>query len=683
MKRTEQILAFKDDDLSGTPTDEFQSLLQELRTHQIELELQNEELLRTQVELLESRDRYANLYNSAPVGYVTVNSKGMIIEANLTLVEMLDFDKNDLLNNPFSTCIFFDDQDIYYSLRHLILTSRNKEGNEIRLQKKSGAYFWVRIDGDLVLGAEKETDEIQFIIKDISARKQVEEKLASEQEKLNVTLQSIADGVVTTDTQGTIILLNRIAEKLTGWSQDEAIGRFLQDVFNIININNRQPVGSLLDNVLKSGMNADSDSPMVLIAKDGKEQIVAESCAPVRDKKGNIIGFVWVFRDITEKHKMQQELIKTKKLESVGVLAGGIAHDFNNILASILGNIDLAEYFLKPDEEKVHKLLKQAKKASLRAKDLTYQLLTFSKGGEPVKKIASITEVIKETCAFVLQGSNVKCEYHFPADLWPVEIDTGQMSQVIQNLIFNAIHAMPEGGIITIDCENISDAGNLKLPIDKGRYVRISIQDSGVGIPAEQLDKIFDPFYTTKKEGSGLGLAITHSIILQHGGYIAVESKPGKGTTFILYLAASVAQQIDRQLTPEPVKTGGNKGRALIMDDEDMVRELARGMLTHLGYEVVLAKEGREALTIYKESRETGKLFDIVIMDLTIPGGMGGVETTKKLLAFDPLAKVIVASGYSNDPVMSNYKDYGFAGVMIKPYLMIELRDAIHDVLKD
>ncbi len=484
LKRTEQILAFKGDDHPGTPTDEFQSLLQELRTHQIELELQNEELLRTQVELLESRDRYANLYNSAPVSYVTVNSKGMIIEANLTLVEMLNFDKNDLLNNPFSSCIFFDDQDTYYSLRHLIVASRNKQGSEIRLRKKSGAHFWVRIDGDLVGGAEQETDEIQFVIKDISGRKQVEEKLASEQEKLDVTLQSIADGVVTTDTQGTIILFNRVAEKLSGWSQDEVIGRSLQEVFNFININNRQSVGSLLDNVLKSGMNAYSGSPMVLIAKDGKEQIVAESCSPVRDKKGKVVGFVWVFRDITEKHKMQLELIKTKKLESIGVLAGGIAHDFNNILASILGNIDLAQFLIKPDEEKVLQLLKRAKKASLRAKDLTYQLLTFSKGGEPVKTIASIAEVIKESSAFVLQGSNVKCEYHFPVDLWPVEIDTGQMSQVIQNLIFNAIHAMPEGGIIKIDCENIPDAANLKLPIDKDRYVKISIQDCGVGIPA-------------------------------------------------------------------------------------------------------------------------------------------------------------------------------------------------------
>ena len=387
-----------------------------------------------------------------------------------------------------------------------------------------------------------------------------------------------------------------------------------------------------------------------------------------------------VVRDISDRKQVAEELIKIRKLESIGVLAGGIAHDFNNILVSILGNISLAALYITPENEKAKNLLHEAEKASLRAKDLTQQLLTFSKGGEPVKQIASITAVIMDSAGFVLRGSSSKCEYSFSEDLWPVEIDTGQMSQVIQNIIINAGHAMPEGGIIDIRCENFVKDEKQSLPLTAGDYVKISISDKGIGIPANMFDKIFDPYFTTKQDGSGLGLAITHSIIVQHGGHIAVESEQGAGSTFTIYLSASKQQG---QTEPEdtlPLQIKDGK-KVLVMEDEESVREIAKEILAHLGCDVVLAKDGEEAVETYRQLMATGKAVDFVILDLTIPGGMGGKEAIQRLLEIDPQVKAIVASGYSNDPVMANYSDYGFKGVISKPFLISELSEVIHKVL--
>jgi len=386
--------------------------------------------------------------------------------------------------------------------------------------------------------------------------------------------------------------------------------------------------------------------------------------------------------EMEERRKMENELIKVKKLESISVLAGGIAHDFNNILAAIMGNISLAAALLKSENEEVYKLMIDAESASLRAKDLTNQLLTFSKGGDPIKKITSITEVIKGSAEFILRGSNVKCHYDIPTDLWSVEIDTSQMSQVIQNIILNSRHAMPEGGTIEISLANMVKDETHGLPLPSGNYVKITVRDSGVGIPSSLIDKVFDPYFTTKHEGSGLGLAITHSIISKHDGHITVESEQSKGTLFSIYLPASKKKYIPEQKDTKPIKVTA-KGRALIMDDEEVVQHILKTMLTHLGYDVICSSNGSEALDIYQQNLMSGKTIDIVILDLTIPGRMGGKETIPKLLKIDPGAKVLVASGYSNDPIMSNYKDYGFLGAIRKPFTLNELSEVINIVLGD
>lgn len=526
-----------------------------------------------------------------------------------------------------------------------------------------------------------ELEEKNISLEDeIHERQQAENALADEKERLAVTLRSIGDGVITTDIDGNIVLMNKIAEELTGCPQEEAFNKPLTEVFHIINERTRKRCENPVEKVLSSGKNIGLANHTALIARDGTERSIADSGAPIRDKESRMIGVVLVFRDVTQSNKMEEELLKVEKLESVGVLAGGIAHDFNNILAAILGNIDLTllDANLKPASQK---FLTEAKKASVRAKDLTQQLLTFSKGGAPVKEMTSLSDVIRDSAEFVLHGSNVACHYHIPDDLWLVDIDRGQMGQVIQNLVINAKHAMPAGGIITVTCENMLSSGDESILLPrKNNYVRVSISDSGVGIPEDVIDKIFDPYFSTKQKGSGLGLAISHSVVSKHDGNIFVQSKLGEGTTFTIYLPASVQQQ-RKEKRKETIGFGTSKAKIMVMDDEEIVRNVAQAMLTKLGHDVVLAQDGAEALKIYNENRNTDKPIDIVIMDLTIPGGIGGKDAVKNILALDPDAKVIVSSGYSNDPIMANCQEYGFVAAVIKPYHFQELIKVINQVL--
>ncbi len=515
---------------------------------------------------------------------------------------------------------------------------------------------------------------------DISLHKKTEESLAEEKERLAVTLRSIGDGVITTDISGNVILLNKIAENLTGWSTADALGRPLEEVFHIINEQTKAACENPAEKVINSGQIVGLANHTILIAKDGRERSIADSGAPILDAHSSIIGVVLVFRDVSEQIKTEKELLKFRKLESLGVLAGGIAHDFNNILAAIIGNINLAE--LDPNlSPETKELLGAAHKASLRAKGLTQQLLTFSKGGEPVKEVASLESVIKDSATFVIHGDNVACHYEIPEDLWLVDIDKGQMSQVVQNIVINASHAMPEGGIIQITCKNIDplQAKGIALPRDK-KFVEVTITDSGIGMPANVIDRIFDPYFSTKQKGSGLGLAICHSIITKHDGYVSVKSTPGVGSTFTLYIPASTHQE-EKEKREEAIEIYTAKAKVMIMDDEQMVRDVTKAMLIRLGHEAVLAQDGAEALKLYKEHYDSDEPIDIVIMDLTIPGGMGGQDAVRELLAFDPDAKVIVSSGYSNDPIMANYQKHGFCATIVKPYQVNELEMIINKVI--
>jgi len=351
-------------------------------------------------------------------------------------------------------------------------------------------------------------------------------------------------------------------------------------------------------------------------------------------------------------------------------LAGGIAHDFNNILASMMVNITLAKMNINK-ERKVLAKLNDAEKALSRAKDLTRQLLTFSKGGAPIKSVASIQGLLRDTSDFALSGSNVKCNCNISDELWDVDVDEGQISQVIQNLIINAEQAMPDGGNVHIHAENLVIDSQEGFSLNPGRYIRVIISDKGVGIPQEHLDKVFDPFFTTKPRGSGLGLSTAYSIIKNHNGLIRVESRQGGGTTFIIYLPASNASR--KRIEPPVFTLNFGKGNILLMDDEDIILDASGDLLEEMGYEVVKVKDGLDAISAYESALKSTSPFDLVIMDLIVPGGMGGKEALQELLKRDPTARVIASSGYSTDPVMANYQEYGFVGALAKPYKIVEL----------
>ncbi len=383
-------------------------------------------------------------------------------------------------------------------------------------------------------------------------------------------------------------------------------------------------------------------------------------------------------QELTERRRLEGELLKASKLESIGILAGGIAHDFNNFLTAILGSITLAKTYAKPGDQ-TFEILSAAESASIEAKSLTLQLLTFAKGGAPVKKTASIEELIKHTIDFALRGSNVRCELSLADNLWGVEIDEGQMSQVINNVIINAEQSMPEGGIIEVRAENMTSDTEKTLPLKDKRYVKISIKDQGIGISKEHLLKIFDPYFTLKSKGSGLALAISYSVVKNHQGYITAESELGKGTTFHIYLPASSKKITAKRKKAEKPLAG--KGNILLMDDKEMVRKVSGKMLESVGYELTLAKDGAEAIDLYKKAKKAGRPFDAVILDLTVPGGMGGKLAIEKLLEIDPGIKAVVSSGYSNDPIMTEYRKYGFCGVVAKPYKIQELIETLYSII--
>ncbi|MEI7554353.1 PAS domain S-box protein [Candidatus Chlorohelix sp.] len=521
------------------------------------------------------------------------------------------------------------------------------------------------------------------VVIDITERVQADEALADEKERLSVTLRSIGDGVITTDLKGNITLINRVAEELTGWSHTDAIGLPLDTVFSLLNEETRQHRESPVRETLNSGRIIMLENHTLLVARDGVERVIMDSCAPIRDQKSNIIGAVLVFRDVTAQLKLEQEAQKSAKLESLGVFAGGLAHDFNNLLAGITGYLDLSKYYLEnselPHSTELEDFINQAQAATLRARGLTVQLLTFAKGGRPVKTTIALPPIIEEATRFMLHGTSVKPVFELPEDLYTVDADAGQLGQVVHNLVLNAVQAMPHGGILTISAKNLQLAEGTLPGVTAGRYVQVILRDEGGGISSENLSKIFDPYFTTKKSGNGLGLSVCHSIIRQHSGHMEVESVVGKGTTFTIYLPVSNQQselsinQVASVSSYAPTTTTAYM-RILVMDDEHLLRTLVKQYLQRLGHKVEVAEEGEEACQLYRAALETKHPFDVVLLDLTIPGGLGGKQTMVKLLELDPQVQAVVCSGYSNDPIMSDYQQYGFKAVLPKPYHMSDLQ---------
>ncbi len=509
----------------------------------------------------------------------------------------------------------------------------------------------------------------------LAARQQAEEALLESEEKYRLLVGKLPAIVFKGYADWAVDFFDDKIEALTGYGKAEFDARSLK-WSEVIRSEDLQSAKNAFIRALRT--NQSYVREYRIKKKDGGILWIQEKGQIICDKGGKIDYVSGVFFDITERKIFEEDRLVFSKMEALGVLAGGIAHDFNNILTVILGNISLAMLDL-PKEYGGREILTEAEKACFRAQNLARQLLTFATGGAPIKGLVSIEHLIRECVTFACRGSAVCGEFTLPDNLWALEVDIGQINQVFQNLIINAIQAMPTGGTIKIHGENLVIAADSDLPLSAGRYVKISLQDQGSGMPAAYLAKIFDPYFTTKPKGSGLGLATTYSIIKNHHGHIMAESKLNGGTTFNIYLPA-----VEHKFISHPevdMKLFAGEGKVLVMDDEDLVREVVGKMIVYLGYEAHLARNGEEAITIFTEAQRSGQPFDAVILDLTVPGGMGGKETLAKLLELDPQVKAIASSGYSDDPIMADFHKYGFSAIIPKPYRVMEAGKVLHDII--
>ena len=562
-----------------------------------------------------------------------------------------------------------------------VWSGRNESEGEITVRALDGTlrrvfhHWWVpTIDG------QPSFQHTQLALMDLTEIKSTEAALAAERERLAVTLRAMTEGVITTDASGIIQFMNAAGGDLTGWSTSAAIGRPISEVCVLRHERTNALISPPVNAALVTDRPVDLPPQAALMRREGPPRLVQGRCAPIHDLSKRTVGAILVFRDMTDRMRLESELSRASKLESVGTLAGGIAHDFNNILATIVGNLTLALM-----EKEVAAIagawLREAERAALRARDLTQQLLTFAKGGDPVRAAVLLPEVVKEAAQSALHGSSLRCEFDIAPDIRPADADKGQIGQVVQNLVLNAVQAMPKDGAIRIKLRHdvvFEDSG---LPLSPGDYLHLSIADTGPGIPPEHLTRVFEPYFSTKQQANGLGLATVYSIIRKHRGHVTVESVVGQGTTFHLWLPSARVQVEKPGETRSPFPT--LQGRVLFMDDEEHIRKMTEALLTRLGLEVTAVRDGDEAVLRYKQARESTHPFDLVMMDLTVPGGKGGRDAMKEILQVDPAARGIVSSGYSSDPVLANFRSHGFRGMLAKPYRISELSRTLREVLTD
>lgn len=629
-----------------------------------------EHLKETNLDLETAKDDIQAIFDSVGEGIQVLNPEGEIIAYNKRMTGLFVFEEQKVLGRTCREAVCADETPEHDCLFNMV--KDKKKSVRVRSWRCRGRYY--EIIGTPVIDKEGKLLRVVILYLDVTRRRKSEMALAESEDRFRDLFENATDMLQSIAPDGSILLVNKAWRETLGYEKEDLYGLKMYD---ILHPDHCKECRQRFEKILHDGQEFDCQT--VFMSKTGKE-VKVEGRVNCRFIDGKPMALRSVFRNVTEELKREEELRRAQKLESVGILAGGIAHDFNNILTGILGNILLAQLKVSEDSD-LNTLLKNTENATNRAQELTRQLLTFSKGGAPVKETASVTDIIKEVVPFTLSGSNTSWEFDTEGDISPVDLDTGQFSQVLENLVINGDQAMPEGGTIKIRVSNYSQDAQLPELLAGGKYVRIDIEDEGIGIAKDHLSRIFDPYFTTKKKGSGLGLATAYSIIRNHNGLITVDSEPGRGTIMSIYVPASKGKLQKREsITQEAIK---GSGRILIMDDDEVVRQVGLQMLNLLGYEVTESSEGEEALQKYQEALDAGSPFDVVILDLTIPGKMGGQETIDRLRKIDPQVKAIVSSGYSNDPIMAEFRKFGFSGVVPKPYSLEKLGSTVHSLISE
>ena len=612
-------------------------------------------------------------------GLVTIDEKGAVCSMNPAAERMFGYERDESLQVEFSLLIpnYFERGLMQKPLScdWPYLAGRTGRTTLALGKTRAGNTFPVEIS--LTETTVDEQKRFVAMIRDMTERKRFEEELTAEKERLAGTLASIDDGVITTDLHGRVVTCNPAGEAMIGWKAREAVGQLFQSIFaiSVDGVAAHERNGSTEHLSEAEAILLRMPERAILTSRDGSKRLIQQLASPIRDEKDEICGVAVVFREITQPQHGEAELHGGEGVNQLGLFAGGIAHDINNLLTAVIGNIPFISTVLPPEHD-IKRRLDDARNASLRARDLAQQLLSFARCGAPIKTPASITDLIQETIGFSLRGPRNQSRLTIQSDLWAAEFDPGQISQVIANLVVNADQAMPSGGMLHVSCDNFShtvNANSAALDLPSGDYIRVRVRDEGVGISEECLGRIFEPYFTTKAKGTGLGLAISYSVIKNHGGLITVESELHRGSTFTLYLPAirrqpSAVAPVAR--TNEP--THGS-GRILVVDDEEAICMLVEFTLTRLGYEVCAAETAVRGIELYCEALSAGRRFDLVILDLTLPGGLGGKEVLEKLIEIDPAANAVVSSGYATDAAIKRYEDFGFRGVIAKPYESSEL----------
>ncbi len=633
------------------------------------------------MELVEKNNELRKLYNrlntiikTTNMGYAERDMDGYILDANEEYLKLVGRKREEVVGRNINEWIHPEDLILQKTAARILEEKGYLKRFEIRYLRPDKKVVYILANAATLEEGQK---KVLFLCQDITDIKRQQEEIATLAAELEITLNSIGDGVISTDGDGKIRFFNPVAEKITGWKKDEAVGRDFSDIFHILSEKTGKRIEDPYNVIKRTKKIIGLGNHTLLVRKNGERIPILDSGAPIFDKNGEIMGVVVVFRDGSEQRKREEELLKIERLSTISKVSAGIAHDFNNLLGIMLSNLSLIKTNLNLDKKGIE-LIERMEKAAVEARNFTKQLILLGREFNPEFRPLDYSKKIEEITRFILAGTSIVPVFSVEENLYFVHGDEAHIDQLIQNLIINARDAMPEGGSIFISAKNITVKDKEIDELSAGKYVCISVRDEGMGIDKKDIEKIFDPYFSTKKGGTGLGLYVVKNIIDNHNGHIEVLSEKYKGTEFKIYLPAT---------EKSPEETHGEENitldgkRILFMDDEDMFRDIMGELIPHVGGEVVTVKNGDEAIDSYKELMNKKNKFDVVILDMTIVGGESGIEIGKKILKIDRDAKIIISSGHTAHPIFKDYKKYGFVGAIKKPYTISELVECIEKSL--